>query len=74
MTTSGDRLLSAPLSEIGGKGLFIKELETAMRDGRADVAVHSMKDVPAELPAGFTLPVIGFRDEVRDVLVSPGAG
>lgn len=70
MTTSGDRWLSSPLSEIGGKGLFIKELELAMSDGRADVAVHSMKDVPAELPAGFVLPVIGFRDEVRDVLVS----
>ena len=74
MTTSGDRQLSQPLSEIGGKGLFIKELETAMRDGRADIAVHSMKDVPSELPAGFTLPVIGFRAEVRDVLVSRDAG
>ncbi len=74
MTTSGDRLLSTPLSEVGGKGLFIKELETAISEGRADVAVHSMKDVPAELPPGFALPVIGFRDEVRDVLVSPGAG
>jgi len=70
MTTKGDRWLSAPLSEIGGKGLFIKELESAMSDGRADVAVHSMKDVPAELPEGFALPVIGYRDEVRDVLVS----
>jgi len=69
MTTRGDRWLAAPLSEIGGKGLFIKELETAMLDGRADIAVHSMKDVPAELPDGFALPVIGFRDEVRDVLV-----
>ena len=73
MTTAGDRLLSAPLSEIGGKGLFIKELETAINDGRADVAVHSMKDVPAELPPGFALPVIGFRNEVRDVLVSASA-
>ena len=71
MTTSGDQWLSAPLSEIGGKGLFIKELETAIADGRADVAVHSMKDVPAELPPGFVLPVIGYRNEVRDVLVSP---
>lgn len=70
MTTRGDQWLSAPLSEIGGKGLFIKELETAIADGRADVAVHSMKDVPAELPAGFVLPVIGYRSEVRDVLVS----
>ena len=71
MTTRGDQWLSAPLSEIGGKGLFIKELETAIADGRADVAVHSMKDVPAELPVGFVLPVIGYRSEVRDVLVSP---
>jgi hydroxymethylbilane synthase len=70
MTTSGDRWLSSPLSAIGGKGLFIKELETAMTEDRADIAVHSMKDVPAELPAGFALPVIGFRAEVRDVLVS----
>lgn len=70
MTTRGDQWLSAPLSEIGGKGLFIKELETAIADGRADVAVHSMKDVPAELPAGFVLPVIGYRSEVRDALVS----
>ena len=74
MTTSGDRWLSTPLSEIGGKGLFIKELESAMSDGRADVAVHSMKDVPAELPGRFALPVIGFRDEVRDVLVSRAVG
>ncbi|HET6472347.1 MAG TPA: hydroxymethylbilane synthase [Pseudomonadales bacterium] len=73
MTTRGDQWLSAPLSEIGGKGLFIKELETAILDGRADVAVHSMKDVPAELPSGFALPLIGYRQEVRDVLVSAGA-
>jgi len=73
MTTSGDRWLTSPLSEIGGKGLFIKELEMALEDGRADVAVHSMKDVPNELPDGFALPAIGFRDEVRDVLVSATA-
>ena len=73
MTTSGDRWLSAPLSEIGGKGLFIKELEAAIVDGRADVAVHSMKDVPADLPDGFALPLIGYRQEVRDVLVSAQA-
>ena len=73
MTTSGDRWLSAPLSQIGGKGLFIKELEAAIADGRADVAVHSMKDVPAELPAGFALPLIGYRQEVRDVLISSKA-
>jgi hydroxymethylbilane synthase len=71
MTTRGDRWLSSPLSEVGGKGLFIKELEEAMVDGRADVAVHSMKDVPAHLPEGFALPLIGFRGDVRDALVTP---
>ena len=70
LTTKGDQWLSAPLSEIGGKGLFIKELESAVADGRADVAVHSMKDVPADLAPGFVVPVIGYRNEVRDVLVS----
>lgn len=69
-TTSGDRWLSSPLSEIGGKGLFVKELEQAMLDGAADLAVHSMKDVPVELPQAFTLGAIGFRADVRDVLVS----
>ncbi len=72
MTTRGDRWLDAPLSEVGGKGLFIKELEEAMLSGRADVAVHSMKDVPAILPPGFVLPMIGFRADVRDALVVPG--
>jgi hydroxymethylbilane synthase len=71
MTTQGDRWLSSPLSQVGGKGLFIKELEEAMLDGRADLAVHSMKDVPALLPDGFALPLIGFRADVRDALVSP---
>ncbi len=71
MTTQGDRWLSSPLSQVGGKGLFIKELEEAMLDGRADVAVHSMKDVPAILPEGFALPLIGYRADVRDALVSP---
>lgn len=69
MTTAGDRWLQAPLSEIGGKGLFVKELEQAMLDGRADIAVHSVKDLPAELPDGFALPVIAFRDAVHDVVV-----
>jgi hydroxymethylbilane synthase len=69
MTTMGDLWLSAPLSEVGGKGLFIKELEQAMLDGRADIAVHSIKDVPAELPAGFVLAAVGFRDDVRDALI-----
>ena len=70
MTTEGDRWLSSPLSEVGGKGLFIKALEDAMLEGRADLAVHSMKDVPALLPPGFALPVIGYRDDVRDALVA----
>mgnify|MGYP001821652587 CR=1 FL=1 len=75
MTTQGDRWLSSPLSQVGGKGLFIKELEEAMLAGRADIAVHSMKDVPALLPEGFALPLIGFRADVRDALVSSsGAG
>ncbi len=71
ITTKGDRWLQAPLSDVGGKGLFIKELEAAMLDGRADIAVHSMKDLPAQLPDEFELPVIGYRQDVRDVLVAP---
>jgi len=70
MSTRGDKWLSSPLSEVGGKGLFIKELEEAMLDGRADAAVHSMKDVPARLPGGFTLGLIGYRADVRDALVT----
>jgi hydroxymethylbilane synthase len=53
MTTRGDQILDRPLSQIGGKGLFIKELEVAMQEGRADLAVHSLKDVPMEMPEGF---------------------
>lgn len=74
MRTQGDRWLSSPLSEVGGKGLFIKELEAALLDGRADIAVHSMKDVPAHLPDGFALPVMAFRDDVRDALVTRDGG
>lgn len=70
MRTQGDRWLQSPLSEVGGKGLFIKELEQALLDGRAHLAVHSMKDVPATLEPPFALPVIGFRDDVRDALVT----
>ena len=70
MTTKGDQWLNAPLHEIGGKGLFIKELEIAMLEGRADLAVHSVKDLPAHLPEGFSLPFVGFREDVRDVLLS----
>ena len=74
MTTRGDQWLNAPLKEIGGKGLFIKELEVAMLEGRADLAVHSVKDLPAQIPEGFSLPLIGFRDDVRDVLLGSPNG
>lgn len=70
MTTQGDQWLSSPLSEVGGKGLFIKELEHAMLSDRADIAVHSVKDLPAEMSEGFILPVIAFRAAQHDVLVS----
>src|SRR5438105_15962378 len=61
MTTQGDRILDKPLAKIGGKGLFVKELETALESGDADIAVHSMKDVPMSLPEGFALAVVGER-------------
>ena len=69
MTSRGDQLLDTPLYKVGGKGLFVKELETALMDGRADIAVHSMKDVPMELPDGLTLGVICEREDPRDALV-----
>ena len=74
MSTQGDKILDAPLAKIGGKGLFVKELEQSLLDGRADIAVHSMKDVPVELPAGLHLPVILAREEVRDAFVSTRYG
>ena len=70
MTTTGDQILDKPLAQIGGKGLFIKELETALEDGRADIAVHSMKDVPMTLPHGFSVVIVGQREDVRDAFVS----
>lgn len=70
MTTRGDQILDTTLSKIGGKGLFVKELELALEDGRADLAVHSMKDVPMELPPGFALAAIGEREDPRDAFVS----
>ena len=70
MSTKGDEILDRSLDKVGGKGLFVKELENAMTDGRADLAVHSMKDVPAELPPGFVLAAIGAREDPRDALVS----
>jgi len=70
LTTQGDRILDQPLADIGGKGLFIKELEVAMADGRADLAVHSLKDVPMDLAEGFTLAAVMAREDARDAFVS----
>ncbi len=70
MTTRGDKLLDAPLAKVGGKGLFVKELEQGMLDGEADIAVHSMKDVPVEFPEGLHLAAILEREDPRDALVS----
>ncbi|GAB5992578.1 hydroxymethylbilane synthase [Aeromonas enteropelogenes] len=70
MSTQGDKILDTPLAKVGGKGLFVKELETAMLEGRADIAVHSMKDVPVEFPAGLGLHTICEREDPRDAFVS----
>lgn len=70
MTTQGDRILDTPLAAIGGKGLFVKELELALESGEADIAVHSMKDVPMVLPPGFELAAITEREDPRDAFVS----
>ena len=70
VTTQGDRIVDRPLASIGGKGLFIKELETALREGRADIAVHSLKDVPMDLPDGFVLAAVSAREDPRDAFVS----
>ena len=70
MTTTGDQILDTPLAEVGGKGLFVKELEMALAEGRADLAVHSMKDVPMSLPDGFMLVATSEREDARDALVS----
>jgi hydroxymethylbilane synthase len=70
MTTKGDQILDRSLSKVGGKGLFVKELETALEEGRADLAVHSLKDVPMELPEGFTLACVMEREDPRDAFVS----
>ena len=71
MTTLGDQILDRSLSKVGGKGLFVKELELALEDGRADIAVHSLKDVPMELPPGFALACVMEREDPRDAWVSP---
>jgi hydroxymethylbilane synthase len=70
MTTKGDRVLDRPLAQVGGKGLFVKELEVAMDEGRADIAVHSMKDVPMEIAAHFAMSTFGAREEPHDAFVS----
>ncbi|MCC6210673.1 MAG: hydroxymethylbilane synthase [Burkholderiales bacterium] len=72
LSTRGDEVLDQSLAKIGGKGLFVKELEAALAEGRADLAVHSMKDVPAELPEGYALAAILEREDPRDAFVSPG--
>jgi hydroxymethylbilane synthase len=70
MTTQGDRVQDRALAEVGGKGLFVKELEVAMQEGRADIAVHSMKDVPSELPPGFCITAVLPRANPRDAFIS----
>jgi hydroxymethylbilane synthase len=70
MTTRGDQILDRSLSKVGGKGLFVKELEVALEEGRADLAVHSLKDVPMELPDGFSLACVMAREDPRDAFVS----
>jgi len=71
LSTRGDEVLDRSLSKIGGKGLFVKELEVALEQGQADLAVHSLKDVPMELPAGFALAAVLEREDPSDALVSP---
>jgi len=71
MTTKGDQILDRSLSKVGGKGLFVKELEVALEEGRADLAVHSLKDVPMELPEGFALACVMEREDPHDAFVSP---
>ena len=70
--TRGDKILDVPLAQVGGKGLFVKEIEEALIDGRADIAVHSMKDMPADLPAGLCIGPVPRREDPADVLISRG--
>ncbi len=74
VVTTGDRIVDRPLADIGGKGLFVKEIEEALLERRADFAVHSIKDVPAALPAGLTIACVPRREDPRDVLVAPRHG
>ena len=71
MTTQGDQILDRSLSKVGGKGLFVKELEVALEEGHADLAVHSLKDVPMDMPEGFALACVMEREDPRDAWVSP---
>ena len=71
MTTKGDQILDRTLSKVGGKGLFVKELEVALEEGRAHIAVHSLKDVPMDMPEGFSLACVMEREDPRDAFVSP---
>ena len=71
MTTKGDQILDRTLSKVGGKGLFVKELEVALEEGRAHIAVHSLKDVPMDMPEGFALACVMEREDPRDAFVSP---
>ena len=71
MTTKGDQILDRTLSKVGGKGLFVKELEVALEEGRAHIAVHSLKDVPMDMPAGFALACVMEREDPQDAFVSP---
>ena len=72
MTTQGDQILDRSLSKVGGKGVFVKELEVALQEGRADIAVHSLKDVPMDMPEGFELACVMEREDPRDAWVSSG--
>src|SRR4051812_25241549 len=74
VVTTGDKIQDRPLSEVGGKGLFVKEIEEALLERRADIAVHSIKDVPAQLPEGLAITCIPVREDPRDVLVAPRNG
>jgi len=73
IVTKGDKILDVPLAKVGGKGLFTKEIDLALEDGRADIAVHSMKDVPTQLPTGMSLCAIPEREDPRDVVATVGA-
>src|SRR5512139_4220648 len=72
--TTGDKILDVPLAQVGGKGLFVKEIEEALLRGEADLAVHSMKDVPTEFPAGLHLASICRREDPRDAFIAPVQG